>query len=136
MAGLKAAQTAPTWPDINGYFTPPGMYEGTSFIDTVVNNKLAIHFIHRGIAYILLALIVWFYIASKKYKANALFNKSRVALMILTMTQVVLGILTVTNATSSNALIVFGVLHQFTAMLIVINFVYLLYLLRRKRIAT
>lgn len=136
MAGLKAAQTAPTWPDINGYFTPPGMDEGTSLIDIVVNNKLAIHFIHRGIAYILLALIIWFYIASKKLTAHSLFNKARVALMILTIAQVILGILTVTNATSSNALIVFGVLHQFTAMLIVINFVYLLYLLRRKRIAT
>ena len=136
MAGLKAAQTAPTWPDINGYFLPPGMKEGSGWLDSIVNNKITIHFIHRGIAYLLFGLITWFYFASKNYKANVLFNKSRVTLMILTIAQVILGILTVMNATSSNALILFGVLHQFTAMLIVINFVYLLYLLGRKTAAT
>lgn len=136
MAGLKAAQTAPTWPDINGYLFPPGMNEGSGLMDRIVNNKLTIHFIHRGIAYILLGLIIWFYYAAKNHKANTLFNKSRVTLLVLTIAQIILGILTVTNATLPNALVLFGVLHQFTAMLIVINFVYLLYLLRPKRLAT
>lgn len=136
MAGLKAAQTAPTWPDINGYFMPPGMNDNSPWLHNIVNNKLTVHFIHRGIAYILLAFIICFYFASRHYNANNLFRKSRRSLLILTLVQIILGILTVTNATSLTALVWFGVLHQFTAMLIVVNFVYLLFLLRATNIST
>ena len=136
MAGLKAAQTAPTWPDINGFLVPPGMNDGSALFENLVNNKILIHFMHRGIAYILFALITWFFIASKEYSSNTLFKRSRLSLFLLTLVQIILGILTVTNATSPTALLWFGVLHQFTAMLIVINFVYLLYLLRRTRNST
>ena len=136
MAGLKAAETAPTWPDINGSFAPRGMHEGTGWLDTLVNNKLSIHFIHRGIAYILFALITLFFIVSKGHTSNKLFGKSRITLFALTILQIILGILTVLNANTPDLLLLFGVLHQFTAMLIVINFVYLLFLLRSKRLST
>ncbi|MDB5192871.1 MAG: heme synthase, partial [Segetibacter sp.] len=52
MAGLKAAPVAPTWPDINGMMVPDNMVTG-SWANSLLHNKIAVHFIHRTLAYII-----------------------------------------------------------------------------------
>ena len=133
MAGLKAAQTAPTWPDINGEMIPAAMNELSPWSQNLLNNKLTIHFIHRGLAYVLLMAVIAFYIRSKRYIRNNMFKKLRILFLLLIMLQVLLGILTVMNATISERFIWFGVAHQFIAMLLVMNLVSLLYMLRSGR---
>lgn len=133
MAGLKAAETAPTWPDINGEMIPSAINELSPWTQNLVDNKLTIHFVHRGLAYVLLLAVTLFFIKSKKYIGNTIFKRLRSSFLILIMLQVLLGILTVMNATMNERFIWLGVAHQFIAMLLVMNLVSLLYMVKGGR---
>lgn len=132
MAGLKAAITAPTWPDINGKMIPAELNELSPFLKNLVANKITIHFIHRGIAYLLFILIGYWWHLSALVKENKLFSRLRSSALLLVVLQVVLGILTVLNATYPDRLVLFGVAHQFVAMLLLMSIVALLFILKRK----
>lgn len=133
MAGLRAAITAPTWPDINGYFLPPSFNELSPFAKNLVANPLTIHFIHRGTAYLLFLLVaVWWY-KSKKIPGSKLFFRLRLWLAILITVQVLLGVLTVLNATNAGWLVWLGVAHQAVAMLLLMLLVALLFVVRRRQ---
>jgi cytochrome c oxidase assembly protein subunit 15 len=133
MAGLKAASTAPTWPDINGRFIPAGINELSPWTQNLINNKLAIHFIHRGLAYLLLFAVVLFFIKSSKHSGNLIFKNLRISLLLLISLQVLLGIFTVLNATNPNNFVWLAVSHQFVAMLLVIFIVALSFLVRKSK---
>ncbi len=135
MAGLKAAISAPTWPDINGSMVPAGMNELSPWAKNLVNNNITIHFIHRGLAYILFILIVMWWFKAKTIQGNRLFSQLRLVVLLLVFLQVILGIVTVLNATYSSRLVVFGVLHQCVAMLLLMNVVTLLFVVRKKPVA-
>ncbi|MCW3111511.1 MAG: Heme synthase [Segetibacter sp.] len=132
MAGLRAAVVAPTWPDINGKIIPAGMNALVPFSKNLVYNSIAIHFIHRGLAYLLLALIFIWCWKSNSVRDKTLFLRLRTGLLVLISLQVALGILTVLNATYPDRLVWLGVLHQFTAMLLVVDVVSLLFIVKRK----
>jgi heme a synthase len=135
MAGLKAAMVAATWPTINGMWLPDGLMSRSP-----VNDKISVHFMHRGIAYILLVLLVlWFVKAGKTASASAtsLLNKTRWWPVILVTAQVCLGIFTVLSA----PLIVpgrFGTfeilaeLHQMVAMFLLMSLMVNLYVVGKK----
>ena len=134
MAGLKAANAAPTWPTINGSFMPSAIFNNT-FLESVLHNPITIHFIHRTLAYIIFILIVIWWIKAKKIKTFPAFNKVKAWPLILVFAQVVLGILTVLNSTS----IVAGQfgsfewlaeLHQLTGMLLLLSLIAVIYVLR------
>jgi cytochrome c oxidase assembly protein subunit 15 len=130
MAGLKAAQTAPTWPDINGEMVPAMLNKLSPWYKNIINNQLAIHFFHRGVAYLLLLLTILFFLKSLKNNLKILFKNYLTSFLSLIMLQVLLGILTVINATNKSLFIFLGVAHQFIAMLIIMNLVVLLYLVK------
>ncbi len=133
MAGLRAAVAAPTWPDINGSVIPADISELSPFIKNLVANPIMIHFIHRSLAYLLAFLIgIWWY-RSKQAGENKLFHRLRTALMVLVLLQVLLGILTVLNATIPNLMVLLGVSHQFVAMILLMIVVSLIYLVRKKQ---
>jgi cytochrome c oxidase assembly protein subunit 15 len=133
MAGLRAAITAPTWPDINGSMLPASMTELSPFTRNLVANPITIHFIHRGLAYLLMILIaVWWY-RSGAVVNKKLFSRLRITVMLLVLLQVVLGVLTVLNATYPNRLVVLGVSHQFIAMILLMVMVSLLFIVRKKQ---
>ena len=136
MAGLKAAVTAPTWPDINGEAIPSSFNELSPWSQNLVQNKLAIHFIHRSLAYLLLIVVGLFYFRSGNINGNPAFKKLRLALPVLIMVQVVLGIFTVLNATHNHYFIWLGVFHQFTAMLLVICIISLMYIVQKRAISS
>jgi len=133
MAGTKAAVVAPTWPDINGQFIPAGINELTPAVKNLFYNPLAIHFVHRGLAYLLFVLVLLWWVKAKVIQDNKLFNKLRVWFVLLIAVQVVLGILTVLNATYANRLISLGVSHQFAAMLLLMVITTLLFIVRKKQ---
>lgn len=135
MAGMRAAITAPTWPDINGAMIPASLNELRPFSKNLVANPLMIHFIHRGLAYLLLVLIcIWFF-RSSQLKQYKLFNKLRIVFIMLIFLQALLGILTVMNATKGNYLVVLGVSHQFVAMLLVMVIITLIFLFKKRLLA-
>lgn len=96
MAGLKAAMAAATWPDINGMWLPD-----TLATQSFINHPINIHFMHRGLAYILFVIIIWWFIYAGKAAARysgSLLKQYRVWPLLLVCLQVVLGIVTVLSA--------------------------------------
>lgn len=130
MAGLKAASTAPTWPSINGKFYPAGT-DAFNFTDNLINNPLMIHFIHRGIAYLILIVSIYFFIKSKSVTVSRIFNKLRTVFLILILMQVMLGVSALLVSTSPEAFVYIGVAHQFIAMMLVICLVSMLYIVNK-----
>ena len=135
MAGIKAAITAPTWPDINGSIIPAAVYSMSPAIKNILYNPITIHFIHRGIAYLLFILVAAWWWQTRSVTTGKLFGSLRFWLMLLIGFQVVLGILTVLNATYTNRLVWLGVSHQFTGMLLVVVVTALLFVVRKNRVS-
>lgn len=128
MAGLKAASVAPTWPSINGFFMPPTFVDRTPMLNNIINNPIAIHFIHRGMAYLIALLSVYYFIKTTVVRSSAVFKKLNLIFIALIGLQIVLGITALLTSTQPNNFVVVGVAHQFVAMLVVMCLTSLLYL--------
>jgi cytochrome c oxidase assembly protein subunit 15 len=129
MAGLKAATAAPTWPDINGSFLPHGG-QPSSGITKWFDNPINVHFVHRTLAYIILALIVAWLIKASKITGSKLFENVNWLPFLIVIWQVILGIATVLESYHPKMLLWLGVAHQFSAMLLLLSLVLQYYLLR------
>lgn len=121
MAGLRAGATAPTWPSINGAFFPSQMFAEGSLGYNLVNNPIMVHFVHRGLAYLLLIAVMVYFFTSLKQMGTKLLSRLNNCLLFLFLIQLTLGVLTVLNAPDKQRLVWLGVSHQFVAMLIVLN---------------
>lgn len=112
MAGLHAALSANTWPDINGMWWPAGMFTQGGWLDDITHNKITIQFIHRGLAYLLTVLItIWYFKASDFPQLTSV----RALALLAVLLQVFLGVLTIINSQTSIPLL-FALAHQFTGM--------------------
>lgn len=142
MAGHKGATAASTWPDINGYLlNPPGLYVADHGMLNFIDNKIMVHFMHRGIAYLLIVLTIVL-----TFKLKAITNKSqklqRAAMwpLLFIFIQVLLGILTVLNAKSiiPNSWGIFenlAQIHQLIGMVFMLVLIYVFYLVKPAKIA-
>jgi cytochrome c oxidase assembly protein subunit 15 len=137
MAGHKAATAAPTWPTINGAWIPDGLFSEQPALLNFFENKITIHFVHRGLAYTLLLLIIIYSVKLFREPSSSLiFSTARRWPLILVVIQVILGIFSVLTST----LIVpnrWGTfewnaqLHQITGMLLLLSLIALLFLTRK-----
>jgi len=134
IAGLKAANAAPTWPDINGSIIPDGLFVN-GVAKSMLHDAITIQFVHRTIAYVLLVLILIWWFKAKQERASASFNMAKKWPPILVTIQVVFGILAVLKSTS----IVLGKfggfewlaeLHQLTGMLLLLSMISVTYILK------
>jgi len=138
MAGHKAATAAPTWPSINGDAIPPGLFREKPTMINFINNTITIHFVHRGIAYLLFILLVsWSILAMRIKNTSQLFSKSRLLPLFLVSIQIILGILSVINSPHivPNHWGTFewmALLHQVVGMLLLLSMVWMLYLFTPK----
>jgi len=132
MAGHKAANVASTWPTINGEWMPINLVQGTNFFLNAINNTIWIHFVHRGLAYLLLMLIIVWSLRLLKLQGNPFWVRARIAPAILVFIQVLLGIFTVLSSVH----IIPGVwggfewlaqLHQLVGMLLLLSVINILY---------
>lgn len=130
MAGLRAAPAAPTWPSINGEWFPQSLFNDQDPAN-LINNPFMVHFIHRGLAYLIVVLMVIWFINIRKQVSSPWLNQTRILPLLLVLLQVILGICTVLFSPSATALVWFGVLHQFTAMLLLVSLIWILYLVRK-----
>lgn len=141
MAGLKAATYAPTWPDINGDYFPTAMnnFRGQtmSWLNAVVNNPIAVHFIHRNLAYLIaLLIIVWSF--RSRIKGSDIFSIAKWLPLLLVLVQIGLGIgavLTSPKAVAHGWGIFewYAQLHQLVAILLLLSLFLLLFILHRKQ---
>lgn len=138
MAGHKAAMAAPTWPDINGDLIPPGLFREKPLLLNFFENKITIHFIHRGLAYLLLVLIILYTIKAFRLRpVSQTLQKARLLPMILVWLQVVLGIV---SLLTSPGIVPqkWGIfewmaqLHQVVGMLLLLSLVAMLYLFPKR----
>ena len=100
MAGHKAANVASTWPTINGAWVPDGLTSKDSFLLNAVNNTIWIHFVHRGLAYILLAVVLFWTFKMNALRGNLFWTKIKMLPLLFLGVQVLLGVLTVLSSVS------------------------------------
>ena len=135
MAGHKAAAAAPTWPTINGSWMPQQLFSPAI---NLVENKITVHFIHRGLAYLLVLLTVaWTIQAHRMAAAPAAFRKTKWLPVLLILLQALLGILAVITSPSivPNHWVMFDWLaqfHQVVGMFYLLAMVWMLYIVRRR----
>jgi cytochrome c oxidase assembly protein subunit 15 len=110
MAGLKAALFAPTWPTINGAWIPS--FNGGWWW----NDPLAIHLVHRTLAYLVaLAVVAWW------WASRAVLSGARHVALGLVVLQVLLGITVTVRAIYPGELVRYGVLHQLVGVLLLVS---------------
>lgn len=134
MAGLHAATAAPTWPTINGQWVPDTMNRLTPGWKNILDNKITVQFIHRGFAYTLLILVIIWWVRAKKITGSSLFSKTRSVPFIFVVLQIILGITTVLLSPYGNNLVWFGVAHQLVAILFLMSFIFMLYIVRSDKL--
>ncbi|HRP88399.1 MAG TPA: COX15/CtaA family protein [Edaphocola sp.] len=141
MAGHRAATAASTWPTINGMWIPNGMTESSSG-HYMLENRITIHFIHRGLAYLLTLLILWYTLKASKIKVSSTFNRFKYLPVALVLIQVGLGIFVLLNsktiiANQWKAFETVAELHQLVAMFLMLSLVLQAYLIKsRTNVAT
>ena len=138
MAGHKAATAAPTWPDINGKLIPQGLVRASEGWLNWIDNTIAVHFVHRGLAYLLLVLICWLAYSIKDVKCTKLFQQIKWLPLVIVFIQVLLGIFAVLTSLqivpgSWGMFEWIAQLHQLVAMLLLMSLVLLLYFVRTKK---
>lgn len=138
MAGHKAANAAPTWPDINGSYIPDTLFRNVPFLINFIENKITIHFVHRSLAYLIfiLTLVLTF----KLYHVltpGRIFNRTKTIPALLIVVQLLLGIfsLVFSPGIEPNRWAAFewmALLHQVTGLLFALSLIALLYMVRRR----
>jgi cytochrome c oxidase assembly protein subunit 15 len=137
MAGHKAANIAATWPTINGQWIPDNLIKGGFFLNAI-DNKIFIHFIHRGLAYLIFLLIIFWTFQLFKTSGSKAYSFIRPIPVVLVLFQVVLGILTVVSSSG----IISGhwglfewmaQLHQLLGMMLLLSLVTTLYIVKTKK---
>ncbi len=135
MAGHKAANVAATWPKINGEWLPSSLFSHEPFLLNFIDNKILVHFIHRGLAYVLLVLVIVWSIRLWKTKGSVLFQQIRMIPLILTTLQVLLGIFSILTSTGIipgqwGTFEWMAQLHQLTGMCLLLSLVFTLFVIR------
>ncbi len=130
MSGMKAGLFFPTWPDMNGALVPSVLLDGSHWhldafkhYDTNAFAPAFIQFWHRGVAYVLTALVLVFTVKAFKQQPMAAAKTGFALLPVLLLVQVLLGILTVINCIG-NIPVGLGVLHQAGGVLLLANLVF------------
>ncbi len=138
MAGLKAAPVAATWPDINGSYFPASLATNGILSDNNLHALIInVHFMHRTIAYLLLALVIGWYIYTNRKLPKRPLRYLATWPLALVLLQVVLGIFTVLSSAKMvpHVFGTFEVLaeaHQLVAMFLLMALMVNLYVVRKK----
>jgi cytochrome c oxidase assembly protein subunit 15 len=135
MSGMHAGLYYPTWPDMNGEFIPSVLLSTVNWnwdnminYDSYLFAPAFIQFTHRMLAYTLLLVVAFLYMKLKN-EVNLVSKKWLNMVMLLLVTQVVLGILTVLNVEGKIPLF-YGVSHQLVGLLFFISLLFLKYSVR------
>lgn len=128
MAGHKAAPAAPTWPDINGQAVPEPVRSLPHGPLSLIENPIVVHFIHRGLAYLLVLLILLWTVRAYRTWGTPLFRTLRAFPLLFVLVQLGLGIATVLTSTGIragrwNTFEWAAQLHQLTAIFLLLSLV-------------
>jgi heme a synthase len=146
ISGMKVAVVFPTWPDMNGSYLPPVIFDIKQWNTENFNNydknlfmPALVHFIHRGTAYIL--FLVGIYLVYRIFgliktgdakEVYVKFKSLGIIIFGVLMSQVLLGIITVVSS-KGEIPVLWGVLHQAGGLLLLTTVVYTIFVLRIKK---
>ena len=118
VAGKKAGLGFNSFPTMNGEWFPSAILALEPWYHNALFNNVAIQFIHRWLGMITL-ISVFTYVATRSTSAH--LRSGKITLIVLTLLQVAFGIATLLLAVP----VALAAIHQFMAVLIVINLSYL-----------
>lgn len=125
MSGARTAIVYPEWPLMNDVFLPGVLTDKTMWtVDNFVNydqspfQPALIQFLHRTTAYLLIVIVIGYLFKAFAKVKNPMLVKSNAMLVILLVTQALLGIATVVNSVGQVP-VGLGVAHQFGAIALV-----------------
>ena len=128
MAGLKAGYGFNTFPLMGNDWIPVAVWMEDTITQNILNNPFMIQFIHRSIAYVL--IIISLYILYHAQKDRTLPARSQLlGLVGLVWIQFGLGVATLVLKVPLS----FAILHQFVAMLMVIQTIVVIHKLSHMR---
>jgi len=139
MSGMKAGLQYPTFPDMNGKIIPSVVLDGNQWnVDNLVNydtngfTPALVQVVHRGSAYLLIIIGLWYFLKSRKVLNNDLFSTTNMLWITMLGMQVLLGIFTVISCKGSIP-VGLGVAHQAGALLLLGFTLFCNYLMTSKR---
>lgn len=122
VAGLGAGKAYTTWPAMDGGFVPSGYWVMSPFWRNLFENVAAVQFNHRVLAYIVVAAVIYAFFFLRREGAWQT-GRAKMALLILTIWQVVLGIWTLVSAAPLNL----SLMHQASAIALFVAAVWTLW---------
>ncbi|MBK8041519.1 MAG: COX15/CtaA family protein [Haliscomenobacter sp.] len=133
MSGMKAGINFPTWPEMNGEWIPSVLldlsnWNGENFVayDQHVFMPALVQFVHRGTAYLLTIIVLWFSYLTVKHPGNASLKPAVFLVLGSISLEVLLGIWTVIRCLGTVP-VGLGVLHQAGAILLLSAVLFLNY---------
>ena len=139
MSGMKAGLYYPSWPLMNGKIIPGVLlnlsnwnWKNMTNYDNFDFAPALVQFIHRLLAYVILAITIYFYFK----KRNTMYTRAIKWLTItyvLVYVQVLLGILTLINIKTRIPMF-YAILHQLTGILFLLSLLFLFFSLRKKHL--
>jgi cytochrome c oxidase assembly protein subunit 15 len=137
MAGMRAGLYYPTWPSMNGAFIPAVLLDGSNWTlhnmtnyDRFAFAPALVQFVHRLLAYVLLALTFYFYHKKRNHVHTSAIKWLTISYLLVVF-QVFLGIMTLLKIKTGIPLF-YGTLHQLVGLLYTISLLFLYYSLRKK----
>lgn len=136
MSGMKAGVIFPTWPDMNGTIIPQIIFnidewnvDNFNYYDQNEFMPALIHVIHRFTAYLLFLFGLFYAWSVWRSHPNRIILIGSRLLVIMLISQVLLGILTVINCQGTIP-VFYGVAHQLMALFLFSGALYLIFLFR------
>ena len=133
VSGMKAGLSYPTWPNMNGEIIPQALSQLKPTVSGILHydpqdfwGRTFIQFLHRSIAYILIAFIVFFFFKIKNQSTDKTFSLGLKLFPFVVLLQATIGILTVLHCIGKIP-VFYGVLHQAGAMLLIANTVFVIF---------
>jgi len=131
MSGLRAAIHYPSWPSMNGKMLPENLLIMKPLFKNFGENMATIHFVHRGLGYLLFGVIVYFFFKIRKSGYVAL-DKCNMLLPIILSLQIVLGIVVLLSSKGGQISILWASLHQINGLLLFTGFLFIWFLMRKE----
>lgn len=127
VAGLKAGYVYSTFPKMGEHWIPDEVYTASNWL----MNGAVVQFLHRLAATAVLLSVIYLLVVSRKVSLPAVGHRSINVLVILTVVQITLGVICILYQVP----VIAGVLHQFTAVLMMITIASLVFSAPEKKFA-
>ena len=125
MAGIDAGGGFPTWPMMNGEVIPSNSFDYSPWYTNFTQNPSLVHFNHRMFGYLLVGLAVWVFFQTRK-SSYPNIRKAGLYGKIAVIFQILVGVVTVLTSVQ----MIFALLHQLSAILIICIYINLLFFSR------